>query len=142
MNHRTDNPEVQRYVDKLMGQLGDFHELQQRLLESQEVGVAAAGLVEVTVGPTGNLLGVRLDPRAMRLASQDLSEAIMEAFTKATTQLGERVTELMRPLLPEGVAAGDGLAGAAGLKVMGLDGAADDPVQAAREALRRAGEGG
>jgi DNA-binding protein YbaB len=139
MSIQSGNPELEREMAKLFDQLGRFQALQQELTQAEETATAADGLVEVTVGPTGNLLGVTFNPRVMRLDSQSLTEAVMAAYQDACAQMGHRLNELMRPLLPDGIRAGEDLLGGT-LKVMGPDGTAQDPMRAVREALeRRAG---
>jgi len=135
VNFRTGNPEIDRHLSKVFEQLDQFQTIQQDLVEAKETGVGADGLVEVTVGPSADLLGVALNPRAMRLDSMSLAEAIMEAYKAACGQMSRRVAEIMGPLMPPGVRAGDVVGG--GLKVVGENGAAQDPMAAVRDALDR-----
>jgi DNA-binding protein YbaB len=135
VNFQTGNPEIDRHMSRVFEQLGEFQRIQQDLVETQETGLGAGGLVEVTVGPSANLLGVALDPRAMRLDSVSLTEAIMEAYTVACDQVNRRVAEIMGPLMPPGVNAEEVLGG--GLKVVGEDGTPKDPMDAVREAFEQ-----
>jgi DNA-binding protein YbaB len=59
-------------------------------------GEAADGVVRVTVGATGALKDVVLDPKAMRLPSMDLAAAILEAARAAQASIGEQVREIYR----------------------------------------------
>jgi len=136
MSFQTGNPEIDRHMSRVFEQLGQFQTVQQELAEAKETGTGAAGLVKVTVGPSANLLDVALDPRAMRLDSISLTEAIMAAYQAACDQMNHRVTEIMGPLMPPGVRAGD-VVGGDGLKVVGEDGTSKDPMAAVREALDR-----
>ncbi|MFC7591939.1 YbaB/EbfC family nucleoid-associated protein [Nonomuraea antimicrobica] len=71
----------------------------------RETAVAANGLVEVAVDGTGDLVGLNLDPRAMRLSSDELAAAIREAFGKARAAAQERamraIPEALRQETPE-----------------------------------------
>jgi DNA-binding protein YbaB len=131
---QSGNPEIDRQMGKIFEQLGQFQALQQELIEARETAATANGLVEVTVGPSGNLLRVDLNPRAMRLESFRLNEAIMAAYRDACAQMSRRVNELMRPLLPEGVRGGDDLVSGT-LKVVGPDGTPRNPMRAVQEAF-------
>jgi hypothetical protein len=51
--------------------------------------------VRVVVGPSGALEDLELDPRVMRLPSEELRDAIMEAAHAATDDAQAKVTELM-----------------------------------------------
>jgi DNA-binding protein YbaB len=57
-------------------------------------GEAAEGLVKVTVGIDGKVRSIDLNPRAMRLASQTLSEGIMEAIQIASADAEAKAAEL------------------------------------------------
>jgi DNA-binding protein YbaB len=61
--------------------------------EMTETGTAAKGLVRIEVDGTGDIVGLVIDPRAMRLPSKDLAAAIREAFGVARTAVLERVEE-------------------------------------------------
>ncbi|MEU3457813.1 YbaB/EbfC family nucleoid-associated protein [Micromonospora sp. NPDC006766] len=135
MNFETGNPEIDRHMSKVFEQLDKFQTIQRDLAEAKETGLGADGLVEVTVGPSANLLGVDFDQRAMRLDAVSLTEAIMEAYQTACDQMTRRVAEIMGPLMPPGVSAGDVLGG--GLKVVSEDGTPKDPMAAVREAFDR-----
>ncbi|WP_033340049.1 YbaB/EbfC family nucleoid-associated protein [Catenuloplanes japonicus] len=45
-----------------------------------------SGLVSVTVGSTGDLVGLELDPRAMRSTTDQLSAMILNAYRRAKEQ--------------------------------------------------------
>ncbi|WP_043639020.1 YbaB/EbfC family nucleoid-associated protein [Nonomuraea candida] len=64
-----------------------------RFTELRETATAANGLVKVEVDGTGDLVGLRIDPRAMRLPSEELSGAIRDAFGRARAAAQERATE-------------------------------------------------
>ncbi|MFI7129435.1 YbaB/EbfC family nucleoid-associated protein [Nonomuraea sp. NPDC050153] len=71
----------------------------------RETAVAANGLVEVEVDGTSDLVGLEIDPRAMRLSSRELGAAIRDAFGRAREAAQERATqavpEALRQETPE-----------------------------------------
>jgi DNA-binding protein YbaB len=141
----TGNVEVDRYLNQTLANLQRLTEVQRQLAELRGEGFGADGLVRAEVGPGGNLQALDLNPRAMRLDSASLSEAIMAAVRDATRQVGEKATELVGDLTGDGdrTAMADLFAGrvpqpgpAAGDAERGADavGRSDDPVG---EAIRR-----
>jgi DNA-binding protein YbaB len=86
--------EMRRRLSGMLDNLSRLRDAQAQLAELQAQGEAADGLVGVTVGPTGALINVRIDPRAMRLDSQTLAESIVEAARNATAQASEKSSEL------------------------------------------------
>ncbi|MCK2215010.1 YbaB/EbfC family nucleoid-associated protein [Actinomadura sp. ATCC 31491] len=65
------------------------------------------GKIRVRVSSSGQLTGLHLDPRAMRLGSQELAEAIMRLSRRAAEDAARRLMDVARPYL-------DGPAGEAG----------------------------
>ncbi|GLW07564.1 hypothetical protein Misp01_26940 [Microtetraspora sp. NBRC 13810] len=61
----------------------------------QETGEAANGWVKVQVDGTGDMTGLVIEPRAMRLSSHELAEAVREAFGQARAAVNQRVEEAM-----------------------------------------------
>ncbi|MGW3342722.1 YbaB/EbfC family nucleoid-associated protein [Nonomuraea rubra] len=76
-----------------------------RFAELREVEAAANGLVRVTVDGTSDLVELVIDPRAMRLPSEELAAAIKEAFGRARATAQERamraVPDVLRQETPE-----------------------------------------
>jgi DNA-binding protein YbaB len=76
-----------------------------RFAELREVEAAANGLVKVTVDGTSDLVELVIDPRAMRLPSEELAAAIKEAFGRARAAAQERamqaVPDVLRQETPE-----------------------------------------
>lgn len=68
-------------------------------------GEAADGRVRVDVNGTGDIEDVQLDPKAMRLPSEDLAAAFKEAFTAARADVKEQLSETTPPFqaLPEDI---------------------------------------
>ncbi|MFI7639335.1 YbaB/EbfC family nucleoid-associated protein [Nonomuraea sp. NPDC049400] len=61
--------------------------------EMRESAEAAKGLVKVEVDGTSDLVGLMIDPRAMRLPSHELADAIRDAFGRARAAAQERATQ-------------------------------------------------
>ncbi|MFG1698202.1 YbaB/EbfC family nucleoid-associated protein [Nonomuraea sp. NPDC049309] len=60
------------------------------------------GLVAVTVGSGGRLLGIELNPRVYRsLSPSELAEAIKRQADLAAAEVAERGRALMAPLMPD-----------------------------------------
>jgi len=99
------------------------------------VGEAADGVVKVTVGPTGALKDVVLEPKAMRLPSMDLAAAIVTAARAGQESIANQVREIYRDREQAGAidpaAAVQGQVDVAALVA--------ERMQQAREALRRGG---
>ncbi|MGR6923649.1 YbaB/EbfC family nucleoid-associated protein [[Actinomadura] parvosata] len=76
-----------------------------RFAELREVAAAANGLVKVEVDGTSDLVGLTIDPRAMRLPSEELAAAVKEAFGRARAAAQERamqaVPDALRQETPE-----------------------------------------
>ena len=72
------------------------------LSDAKAKGVSDSGLVAVRVRATGAIDAVRVDPRAMRMASADLAEEFRQAATRAQAAAAaaakERVRTLLEPL--------------------------------------------
>lgn len=92
------NDELRKRLADMVGQVSQLRDAQAELTRMLTEGEAADGLVGVTVGPTGALTDVRIDPRAMRLDSQTLAESILEAARVATERSVERANELFSGL--------------------------------------------
>ncbi|WP_067175786.1 YbaB/EbfC family nucleoid-associated protein [Microtetraspora niveoalba] len=95
----TGDPDADRVLAGLQEHMSRAEEVGQRLAELRGRGEAADGHVRVEVGATGALADLYIDPRAMRLGSAALAEAIMEAVGRATTAATETADELMASLL-------------------------------------------
>jgi DNA-binding protein YbaB len=65
----------------------------------QVVGQAASpdGKIKVQVSSSGQLTALHIDPRAMRLGSQELADAIMDLSGRAAEDAARRVMEVTRP---------------------------------------------
>lgn len=74
-------------------------EAQQQLEESEVKGSAGEGLVEITLSGKKQLLGVRIDPKAVDPDDVEmLEDLITAAYNDAAKQADELYEELMGPL--------------------------------------------
>jgi DNA-binding protein YbaB len=95
----TGDPELDRIMDQfransaeLAGVLGQVEEVAGRA-ESRD------GKIKVRVSATGQLTGLHIDPRAMRMGSQELADTIMELSRRATEDAARQLMEVTRPYL-------------------------------------------
>jgi DNA-binding protein YbaB len=97
----TGDPEIDQGLAELVARMGHYEEVTERINATRGRGEAAGGQVSVEVTPTGALDRLRIDPRAMRLGSQALAEAILEAARKAEDDAVEQTSSLAESLLRE-----------------------------------------
>ncbi|WP_242885205.1 YbaB/EbfC family nucleoid-associated protein [Actinomadura litoris] len=95
----TGNPEIDRYMKVIQEQLQHATDVQSQLADLTGEGTAADEQVRATVGPTGNLMSLTIESKAMRLGAEALTEAIIEATRLATANAMEKINELTEPLL-------------------------------------------
>ena len=70
-------------LEKLQSQVAGFEEAQKSIDSLSGLGTAADGLVSVKAEAGGRPIAIEINPRAMRLGSEMLAEAILEASQKA-----------------------------------------------------------
>jgi DNA-binding protein YbaB len=94
----TDSP-FQSQLDSAMRQLREqidsFQARRDAVAAMVGEGTAADGLVTVRTGAGGVLQDIELDPRAMRMASQDLRDAILEAARNAAANYQEALADIL-----------------------------------------------
>ncbi|UBU17510.1 YbaB/EbfC family nucleoid-associated protein [Nonomuraea gerenzanensis] len=93
---RTGDPELDRAIAELAARTTRLEEVGRLLRETTGRGESAGGQVAVELSATGSLAGLHLDPRALRLGSQALAEAITEAFRRAEEDVAARSHDLAR----------------------------------------------
>ncbi|MCO5968799.1 YbaB/EbfC family nucleoid-associated protein [Actinoallomurus soli] len=76
-------------------------EMQRSMADMRGKGEGADGRVKVEVAHNGALVGLTIDPRAMRLGSGQLADEILTAAREAAKDISERAEEMMRPLITE-----------------------------------------
>jgi DNA-binding protein YbaB len=64
-----------------------------RFTQARASGEAANGMVRLAIDGTGDLVELTIDPRAMRLPSTDLADAVREAFRTARDAMREVLRE-------------------------------------------------
>jgi DNA-binding protein YbaB len=85
----TEMAERSRTIEAMTDQLNEI-----------EVTVEEAeGQVRVVAGSGGHVSRVELDPRAMRMGSDQLAEALTRACQRAVQEYEDRVMELMSPVM-------------------------------------------
>ncbi|MFI7443382.1 YbaB/EbfC family nucleoid-associated protein [Nonomuraea indica] len=98
---RSGDPEIDRMLAQLAEQTELLEEVGRSLEAARGHGAAADGLVEVEVLASGGLAALRIAPRAMRLGSEELAEAIMEAARRAEEDVTGQTFAATRRLLSE-----------------------------------------
>ncbi|MCP2343615.1 YbaB/EbfC family nucleoid-associated protein [Actinomadura rupiterrae] len=99
--------EWQAHIDELLGQYREQRDklkgLQERLATIEASAEAADGMVRVTVDRQGRMTELELDPRVYRkLASAELSAAVLEASNAASEQVAEQTRQAMEDIAPKG----------------------------------------
>ena len=97
----TGDREVDQVLEMLAAQSAQFADVGRDLAETRGRGEAEEGRVVVEVLTTGSLAALRIDPRAMRLGSEALAEAILLAAGRAESDATAKAEALMLPLLDE-----------------------------------------
>jgi DNA-binding protein YbaB len=97
----TGYPEIDRELDKIRAQLDSLQDVQSRMQDISGTGQDEDGWVEVTVGSTGDIQQLYINPRAMRLDSTSLAEAVLAAIKQAHTAMRESMMEILEPLLAQ-----------------------------------------
>ncbi|MGW0811056.1 YbaB/EbfC family nucleoid-associated protein [Nonomuraea sp. NPDC002799] len=94
----TGDPEIDRALAELAAQTAGLDEARRKIEETKGRGESVRGQVVVEVGASGSLVSLHIDPRAMRLGSQALAEAITEAFGLAEQDVADKSFGLAREL--------------------------------------------
>lgn len=89
---------LERLASEMSERAASLEQLTSRLDQIEVTVEEADGNVQVTAGPGGHVKRVDLDPRAMRMGSDELGEAITRACARAVTAYEERVAEAMTSL--------------------------------------------
>lgn len=88
-------------TDLVTGQNAKLHDARQQMAELRGKGRAADERVEVEVNQFGALAGLRIDPRAMRMGSEQLAEAILSAARQGVRDVNAQAEKMMQPLIVE-----------------------------------------
>ncbi|WP_049570675.1 YbaB/EbfC family nucleoid-associated protein [Nonomuraea sp. SBT364] len=96
---------MQAYADELrtmfMRLQDEGMELHTQAKELRVTEKSPDGLVRVTVGSKGELVGLDLDPRVYRRPdARHLADTILETTRRAEARLRERIVEIFAPVVP------------------------------------------
>jgi DNA-binding protein YbaB len=94
-----DPEELERITARAEDMLARVEELRSEIDVVVGRGEAADGQVRVTAGASGRLMDVVLAPRAMRLDSQKLAEAVLRAAQDAQDDVAAKVDAVMAETL-------------------------------------------
>ncbi|TDD48227.1 YbaB/EbfC family DNA-binding protein [Nonomuraea terrae] len=83
---------VGREAEQTLARLAD---VQERLAAIRGSGTAADGHVVVSADSSGRIDKIQLNPRAMRLASQDLADELLRAVNAAQDDCARQARELL-----------------------------------------------
>ncbi|MFB9475206.1 YbaB/EbfC family nucleoid-associated protein [Nonomuraea salmonea] len=96
---RTGDPQLDRVMAEFKANSRELSDVMGLVGDVSGEAASPDGKVRVRVTASGQLTGLRIDPRAMRLGSQELAEAILEASRRATEDAARHVMEVTRPYL-------------------------------------------
>jgi DNA-binding protein YbaB len=91
--------ELNRIAAQAQERLAHAAQLRDRLADLVGRGQGADGLVRVVCTPTDPVHEVHVDPRAMRMVSTDLAEAVRAAAHEARRDLDEQTRAITRELV-------------------------------------------
>jgi DNA-binding protein YbaB len=87
---------IDQLIRDLQQRMGGLRDYQEGAASITGLGQAAEGRVRATVAPGGVVRCLDIDPRAMRLGSQMLAEALLEAIRLGTQDADQQLAELGR----------------------------------------------
>ncbi|MFI6455287.1 YbaB/EbfC family nucleoid-associated protein [Streptosporangium amethystogenes] len=91
--------ELDRLLERFHHEVTGLEELQKSTSEVRGRGEAAQGRVTAETSLTGALTGLTIDPRAIRLGSGELAEAILQAADEAARDAEDQVRRLVDPFV-------------------------------------------
>lgn len=94
----TENPfqtQLESAMRQIKAQVDSYQARRESVAAIVGEGTGADGLVTVRAGAGGMLQDLEIDPKAMRLPSQDLRDAILEAARNAAASYQEQLTEML-----------------------------------------------
>lgn len=83
--------------DRTSGRAGAGPNIDRQLASLRAECEAAGGLVRVTVDGTSDLVGLVIEPKALRLGSEDLTTALLTAFSAARSEVRKQVADALEP---------------------------------------------
>ncbi|GLW12662.1 hypothetical protein Misp01_77900 [Microtetraspora sp. NBRC 13810] len=91
----TGDPEFDRAMAEFRAQNTRLDEAGQRFEQLRGRGKDASGHVTAEVLPSGSLVALTFDPRALRLSAADLAEAVLAATRAAEEDAGAQAEEIV-----------------------------------------------
>ncbi|SDI54302.1 YbaB/EbfC family nucleoid-associated protein [Nonomuraea jiangxiensis] len=95
----TGDLELDRIMAEFRANSREFSETIDRVGEVVGQAESPDGKVKVRVSSSGQLTALRIDPRAMRLGSEELADTIMDLSRRATEDAARQLMEVTRPYL-------------------------------------------
>ncbi len=123
---------IDQMMSKVAEQIATAKANAQAMAEMTGKGETEEGKIVVTVNPTGALVSIELDPRAMRMASTDLAGAIVAASEIAKKDAADQVRALWSTADTGGLDMADVAQGN-----VDLSATLDERLAAAQDALRK-----
>jgi DNA-binding protein YbaB len=93
----TESPfqrQIEAAIRQIREQTDSFHARRESLAAIVGEGTSTDGLITVRTGPGGMMQELEIDPKAMRMASQDLRDAILEAARNAVASYQDALAEV------------------------------------------------
>lgn len=119
-------PELDGQIRQLLNAASELRNLQEEITQLTGHGEAGDERIRVEADNTGRLTKIDIDPRAMRMASEDLAEAILQAARQAADDVMAKSQELLNSTMP-------GLGDVQQLREMDYSGLPDDAAEAVDE---------
>ncbi|TMR12894.1 YbaB/EbfC family nucleoid-associated protein [Nonomuraea turkmeniaca] len=95
----TGDLELDRLMAEFQANSREFSDVIGRVGEVAGQAASPDDKIKVQVSSSGQLVALHIDPRAMRLGSQELADAIMNLSRRATEDAARRLMEVARPYL-------------------------------------------
>ncbi|GAA3701106.1 hypothetical protein GCM10022224_078770 [Nonomuraea antimicrobica] len=99
---KTGDLELDRLISEFQANSAEFSDVIRRVEDVVGEAESKDGNIRVRVSSSGQLVGLHIDPRAMKIGSQELSEVIVELSQTATEDAARRLMEVTRPYLENG----------------------------------------
>ncbi|NRQ34638.1 YbaB/EbfC family nucleoid-associated protein [Nonomuraea sp. NN258] len=87
--------ELERYTRAAEESLRRMAELQERLDAVRGTGTAAGGQITVGADNAGRIVSIDLNPRIMRMASEDLADELLRAVNAAQDDCARQARDLL-----------------------------------------------
>ncbi|MEU8249394.1 YbaB/EbfC family nucleoid-associated protein [Nonomuraea sp. NPDC048916] len=93
------DPDLDRLMAEFKANSRELSDVMEQVGEVRGQATSADDKIRVQVSSSGQLTSLRIDPRAMKLGSQELADAIMDAARRATEDAARRLMDVTRPYL-------------------------------------------